>query len=481
MSRFFRSVGTRLSLALLLVVASALGIVYLAVVPSLENRLVNARVSQLETAARRLAPQAQLQTADLQDFVITASRDTGARVMAFIVSEVPHGLSVGAPVYESNLGQNSNDVTNDPLATRAAQTNRLQSGTLSQRDDRWAEAAAPFAGGTFVLLLRDSLASQHGSVHLVQRRVLLSAGVALLIALLLGYGGAWAFARRIRRLERAADRIAGGRFDEPVRDSGGDELGDLAEAFDRMRVRLAQLDDARRSFVANASHELRTPLFSLAGFLELMDDEELDESTKLEFLDQMRQQVTRLTKLASDLLDLSRLDAGRMSVEREPVDLASLGEELVEEFGPAARAGGHELEVEEHAGVVANADELRVFQIGRILVENALLHTPPGTAVRVRVLQRDGSAVLEVEDEGGGIPPEQREQLFERFFRLDGTRASGSGLGLAIAKELAELMEGRITVESEPGGSVFALVLPVGSGAEPFFRENAQGVELSRR
>jgi len=480
-SRFFRSVGTRLSLALLLVVASALGIVYLAVVPSLENRLVNARVSQLETAARRLAPQAQLQTADLQDFVITASRDTGARVMAFIVSEVPHGLSVGAPVYESNLGQNSNDVTNDPLATRAAQTNRLQSGTLSQRDDRWAEAAAPFAGGTFVLLLRDSLASQHGSVHLVQRRVLLSAGVALLIALLLGYGGAWAFARRIRRLERAADRIAGGRFDEPVRDSGGDELGDLAEAFDRMRVRLAQLDDARRSFVANASHELRTPLFSLAGFLELMDDEELDESTKLEFLDQMRQQVTRLTKLASDLLDLSRLDAGRMSVEREPVDLASLGEELVEEFGPAARAGGHELEVEEHAGVVANADELRVFQIGRILVENALLHTPPGTPVRVRVLQRDGSAVLEVEDEGDGIPPEQREQLFERFFRLDGTRASGSGLGLAIAKELAELMEGRITVESEPGGNVFALVLPLGSGAEPFFRENAQGVELSRR
>jgi signal transduction histidine kinase len=480
-SRFFRSVGTRLSLALLLVVAIALGIVYLAVVPSLENRLVNARVSQLQAATRRLVPQAQLQSADLQDFVITASRDTGARVMVFIVSPIPHGLSVGAPMYESNLGQNSNDVTNDPIATRAAEKNRSQSGTLSRRDDRWAEAAAPFAGGTYVLLLRDSLSSQHGSVNLVQRRVLLSAGVALLIALLLGYGGAWAFARRIRRLERAADRIAGGRFDEPVRDSGGDELGDLAEAFDRMRVRLAQLDDARRSFVANASHELRTPLFSLAGFLELMDDEELDESTKLEFLDQMRQQVTRLTKLASDLLDLSRLDAGRMSVEREPVDLASLGEELVEEFGPAARAGGHELEVEEHAGVVANADELRVFQIGRILVENALLHTPPGTAVRVRVRQRDGSAVLEVEDEGDGIPPEQREQLFERFFRLDGTRASGSGLGLAIAKELAELMEGRITVESEPGGSVFALLLPLGSGAEPFFRENAQGVELSRR
>ena len=477
MSRFFRSVGTRLSLALLLVVAIALGVVYLAVVPSLENRHVNGRIVQLEAAAHKLGPRAA-KALVLQDFVIKASRDTGARVMAFVVEPGP---AVGAPVAESNLGQNSEDVQNDRIATRAAKSGLLESGTVSNEDGRWAEAAVPFGNRGFVLLLRDSLASQHGSVNLVQRRVLLSAGVALLIALLLGYGGAWAFARRIRRLERAADRIAGGRFDEPVRDTGGDELGDLATAFDRMRVRLAQLDDARRAFVANASHELRTPLFSLAGFLELMDDEELEESTKLEFLDQMRQQVTRLTKLASDLLDLSRLDAGRMSVDREPVDLTSLGEELVEEFGPAARAGGHELELEEHDGAVANADELRVFQIGRILVENALLHTRPGTAVRVRALQRDGEAVLEVEDEGDGIPEAERDRLFERFVRLEGTRASGSGLGLAIAKELAELMDGRITVDSQPGRSVFALVLPRTPRSEVIPRENARGVELSRR
>jgi signal transduction histidine kinase len=470
-TRFFRSVGTRLSLALLLVVAIALGIVYLAVVPSLENRLVNARVSQLEEAAIRLRSQAVRETDVLQDFVVTASRDTGARVMAFTVTSSPEGKTVGGPVADSNFGQSSQDVNEDPIATRAARTLRAQTGTPSSGDARWAEAAVPFSGGNFVLLLRNSLDSQHGSVELVERRVLLSAGVALLIALALGYGGAWAFARRIRRLERAADRIAGGRFDEPVRDSGGDELGDLAGAFDRMRVRLAQLDDARRAFVANASHELRTPLFSLAGFLELMDDEDLDESTKQEFLDQMRQQVTRLTKLASDLLDLSRLDAGRMSVERERVDLAALGDELVEEFGPAARAGGHELVLEERESAVATADELRVFQIGRILVENALLHTPSNTAVRLRAVQRDGTAVLEVEDEGDGIPPGQREQLFERFFRLDGTRASGSGLGLAIAKELAELMDGRITVDSEPGRSVFALVLPLGQGAARISRE----------
>jgi signal transduction histidine kinase len=461
-TRFFRSVGTRLSLALLLVVAIALGVVYLAVVPSLESRLVNARISQLEATTHRLGPQARNEPI-LQDFVEQASQDTGARVVVFQTTGVPGGEVVGDPIAESNQGQSSQDLSNDPIATQAANTASLQHGIVKQGDDRWAEAAVPFSSGgvVYVLLLRASLAGQHGSVELVQRRVLLSAGVALLLALLLGYGGAWVFARRIRRLERAADRIAGGRFDEPVRDSGGDELGDLAAAFDRMRVRLAQLDDARREFVANASHELRTPLFSLAGFLELMD-EELDESTRLEFLDSMREQVIRLTRLASALLDLSRLDAGRLSVEREQVDLATLGEELVEEFGPAAGASRHVLQLEPGGEAIATADELRAFQIGRILLENALLHTPAGTAVRVRARWSGGEAVLEIEDDGPGIPVGNHEQLFERFLRLDGTRASGSGLGLAIAKELAELMGGRIAVESRPGRTLFSLALPQG-------------------
>jgi signal transduction histidine kinase len=243
-------------------------------------------------------------------------------------------------------------------------------------------------------------------------------------------------------------------------DTRGDELAALAAAFDRMRVRLAQLDDARRAFVANASHELRTPLFSLGGFLELLDDEELDEATRREFLVSMREQVDRLTKLASDLLDLTRLDAGRLTVEREPVDLGALAGDLVEEFGPLAASTRHTLTGSVDGAVFAEADELRTLQLGRILVENALLHTPPETAVSVRARRRGDTAVLEVEDGGPGVPPEQRDQLFERFFRLDGARASGSGLGLAIAKELAELMDGSVEVDSEPGRTVFSLVLP---------------------
>jgi signal transduction histidine kinase len=459
--RFLRTVGARLSLALLLVVAIALGIVYLAVVPSLKSRLVNTRLSQLDAAALRLRPGLAAQYPLSQDFAETAAHSTGARVMVFLVSFVPGGATVGSPIADSSQAQSADDVTNDPVATRAAETGRPAHGTITHDDQRYAEAAVPALRGQYVLMFQDSLQSQLGSVHLVQRRVLLSAAAALLIALLLGYGGAWMFARRIRRLERAAERIAGGRFDEPVRDTGSDELGELATAFDRMRVRLAQLDDARREFVANASHELRTPLFSLAGFLELLDDEVLDEPTRREFLDSMHEQVARLTKLASDLLDLSRLDAGRLTVEREPIDLAALAQDLVEEFGPLALRSGHELELAEDAAATVTADELRVLQIGRILIENALLHTPQGAVVRVRAGRRGDRGALEVEDTGPGIPADQREQLFERFYRLDGTRASGSGLGLAIARELAELMDGMIEIESQPGATVFRLALPL--------------------
>jgi signal transduction histidine kinase len=468
-SRFFQSVGAQLSLALLLVVAIALGIVYLTVVPSLRNRVVNTRIVQVEKIAAKLRTDVTPVEVLSPDFVANASEENGNVRVAFL-----NRLNSQALVepWRDSSPVGSGSLEGNPVATRALDSGEARHGTLRQGETTYAEAAVPVLHGRYVLLVRAPV--ELGSIRLVERRVLLAAGGALLVALLLGYVGARMFARRIRRLERAADRIASGRFDEPVADEGGGELGALAAAFERMRVRLAQLDDARRAFVANASHELRTPLFSLGGFLELLDDEELDERTRREFLASMREQVDRLTKLASALLDLTRLDAGRLTVEREPVDLAALARNLVEEFGPLAAAGQHVLSASADEAIVAEADELRALQLGRILVENALLHTPPGTAVEVRARRREHTVALEVQDSGSGIPAEQREQLFERFFRLGGTRASGSGLGLAIAKELAELMDGAIELESRPRRTVFSLVLPRGERAEEVFsRETA--------
>jgi signal transduction histidine kinase len=451
-------VGARLGLALLIVLAGALALVYLIVVPTLESRLIDSRVSQLERAAGGLARELPNDRFRWPDFLESASESANARVVVYDYVRPPAALVVVG----DSRGVSSTDVERDPLALQVAQTLKPASGTVTHRSQRYAEAATPVPGTRSVLLVESPLKEALATIDLIRNRLLLAGALALVGAFAVGYAGAWLFARRLRRLESAAERIAAGRFDEPIRDTGGDEVGQLARTFDRMRERLAALDHARREFIANASHELRTPLFALGGSLELMSDEEMDADTRAEFLATMREQVDRLQKLATELLDLSRADAGQLRVEHKPLDLAALAEAVVEEFAPVARAGERPLEPALGARSRGVGDEQRVLQIARVLVGNALVHTPAGTGVRVR----SGEGVLAVEDDGPGIPPQHLEHVFERFYRADGRLASGSGLGLAIARELARAMGGSLDVESQPGRTVFTLRLPVEAEAE---------------
>jgi signal transduction histidine kinase len=465
-----RSVGGRLALGLALLLAGALILVDLIVVPSLERNLINAKIGQLREAAppvaRRLEDSAYY---ELQDRVTTAAQNIDARVVYFTATDFRRKfLTVAA---DSNP-VTSTDVENDRFIVKAfdAYPNYV-SGTVTSRGRQYAELGYPLKNGD-VVLFRAPLQDTLRSIHQVRHRLVVAGLIALAASLLVGYAAAAWFGRRIRRLERAAHRIAGGDFSEPVVDRGRDEVGQLAAAFEDMRVSLAQFEHARREFIANASHELRTPLFSLGGFLEIMSDEELDPATQAEFMATMREQVARLTKLATDLLDLSRLDAGRLTVEREHVDLTALAEILADEFRAVALSRGHELAVENGIRTEAVGDEERALQIGRILVENALIHTPSGTSIRIRTEQRNGSALLAVEDEGPGIPAEHAAQIFERFYRLEGSIASGSGLGLAIARELATLMGGTVELRTESGRTVFELVLPTAKPEWEFSHRN---------
>ena len=452
----FRGVGSRLALALLAAVAGVLGIVYIIVVPSYQGSLEQNALGTLERtliAASQTFPRESF----LQQGWVQQMRETrNVRALVFSYTPIPGSVAVTA---DSNTTTNDSALTDDPIALAAARRGRVARGIVERDGRRIAEAALPLDGG--VIAFDSSIEEQLDTVDVVRRRVFIAGGFAVVFAGLLGYLGATMLARRIRRLEAAAERIAGGNFDEAVVDAGADELAQLARAFERMRLRLARLDRARGEFIANASHELRTPLFSLGGFLELLDDPELDTATREEFLTQMREQVERLTKLATELLDLSRIDAGRLAVYHEPVDLADVAAELAATFGPRAAATEHPLEVVADETVLASGDGERILQIGRALLENALVHTPPGTTVSVTAARDGGRAQLRVEDAGPGIPDDAQRNVFERFYRLDGRRASGSGLGLSIARELAELMGGRIELESRPGRTVFTLVIGV--------------------
>jgi two-component system, OmpR family, sensor kinase len=459
-------VGVRLSLALLVLVAAALAIVYAAVVPSLEDRLVTSKVDRLHRQVGTVAARYQ---------VDSSSISAGDLQTAFPSYRIAIFSELGGrpSVFDDSAGiRLSSDLDNDPIARRAFKLGGIQAGTVEHNHARYAEAARlVFTPDPRVVLISASLESELADIRLVERRLLEAGAIALLLAVALGFAAATLHARRIRRLERAADRIARGKFDEPVVDRGRDELGQLADAFEHMRRRLAALDDARREFVANASHELRTPIFALGAALELLEDETMDDETRDEFLQTMQEQVDRLTCLAADLLDLTRIDAGRLPIETGAVDLATTAVELGREFEAAARARGHSLSVETNGSTMARADGDRVLRIGRALVENALRHTPAGTHIRISSGGRDGRATLEVRDDGPGVAAAHAEEVFERFYRVDGTVAAGSGLGLAIARELAELMGGALTLEST-NGTTIELALPADDAMDPFSREN---------
>lgn len=462
--------SVKLGLVLLVIVAGALTIVYLAVVPRLEDRLVDNRVKELVRSAPPVA--SNFRRADPVNYDALASywqANLGARVVVLQTLASDRLVTVG----DSNP-LNGSDIGEDPVARAALDANAPRSGRVD-RDGERAELALPL-GSDKVVLLSASLRDTFSSVRLVQRTLLFAGVVGLLVAWLAGSLASLRFTHRIRRLEEAAERIAAGDFEAPVVDDVEDEVGDLARAFDTMRLRLATLDRARREFIANASHELRTPLFSLGGFLELMADDDVDPAVRKEFVEEMSAQVERLTKLATDLLDLTRLDAGQLSVEQADVDVAETAKTVCEEFSARADAAGHVLRTSLNGDARAVGDEQRVLQVARILVENALRHTPSGTTVEVGAEERGGQVALFVSDDGPGVPQADQERLFERFYRAAGGQASGSGLGLAIASELAARMEGSIDVSSEPGSTVFTLLLPRSQRSpapEAFSRENA--------
>lgn len=230
-------------------------------------------------------------------------------------------------------------------------------------------------------------------------------------------------------------------------------------------TRLRQLEQIRRDFVANVSHELRTPVSVIRANAETLRDGAIQDPERARtFLDALLRNAERLSDLVADLLDIARIEAGRYQVELAPlavVDPAVAAYELVE---PLALARGTTIDFDLEEGLVARADAKALSQVLTNLLENAIKYTPERSSVLLTGQRRGDMTRLEVRDDGPGIPPEQRERVFERFYRVDPGRAKedgGTGLGLAIVKHLVAAMGGRVGVEAnQPSGSVFWVELP---------------------
>lgn len=478
-----RSLRNRLALIFALIIIGAIGTIYLSVTPRLEASLTSQRLNEVENAARQstgavgeaMRPPKPLPK--LED----KSPDEG-KIKSFRADNVA-GIagSSGAEIIVMAQGEDGSFAYTDSsrdggvtaadveaIASQARRTGRLVSATITTPNGRQAVAAQLIRDEEstrrneqpFVAVFANSLSDVAAAVSLIRRQVLLAGGIALVIAILAGYLVARALAARVKRLERAARKVAAGDFSQPIRADSDDELGQLARTFNEMQDQLARLDRARKQFIASASHELRTPIFSLGGFLELLADEDLDEETRRAFLEQIRGQVDRMRNLAVELLDLSRLEAGALELRPEPTDVGQLAREVASEFTPLASRHASDVELDlRPEPIELDCDPERVAQVLRILLDNALRHTPPGTGVRVSAAKANGHVRLEVADRGPGITPQNMPHIFEPFF-TSAEQAQGAGLGLAIARELAERMQGRLTVRSGPGKTTFALVLP---------------------
>jgi two-component system, OmpR family, sensor kinase len=437
------------------------------VMPELEDNLEQEQMADLrrvargaETSLETLIGRGDIRAVELDSRVRSAADAAGARLTLLSVQRSEDGRTLFFPLSDSH--QQRGVPRNPVLERRAAREGRSQTGFQTFDGERLGQIAQPLEFGgdaVWVALYSRSFDDVAETVAFVRERVLAASVAALLLALVGGYLVAQALARRVRRLERGARAVAEGRFTRPLPITSADELGQLTRTFNEMQLQLRQVDVARKEFVATASHELRTPIFSLAGFVELLQHEDLDEPTRQEFLETMREQVARLQKLSVDLLDLSRLDAGSVEIQHEAVDLSELARSVVGEFTPALAEHGTKLDVRvPDGGLEARCDPERVAQIMRILLDNALRHTPRGTHVTVSANRDNGAAELMVADTGPGLSDGSDGKVFERFYTGDAAR--GAGLGLAIARELAERMDGRIKVSSKPGRTTFTLELP---------------------
>ncbi len=581
----FRSVKNWLTILILLLVALAMLVAYIYVVPPLTNRLEQQKLKdQLANVDLILGSvpgfvydmgNGEMGIGDpsaLQHTVSLVGMRNNARIVVLTRNQVPRIDSGGPGVF---------DVGDYPVVEESLATGHTAQGVAQTSSGRYAATAVPLINAPTktvfgTVLVAASLSDVAKAVAQVQRQLVFATVLALGISLLLGYMASYFIARRLKRIERSAEAIAAGDLSATVPASVEDEIGQLAVTFNIMAERLksafaqveyerdrvevllndlsegvigltaegivtianpasadllgeplpvgstiderfpadvaeawrearregdvqdvvfvhgdttleattypvagdadftsilvlrdvtaqARLERARRDLIANASHEFKTPLFSLAGFLEIIDEGDLSPEEQGEFLGLMRQQVDRLRNLAVSMLDLSKVEAGSLQLELEDVDLEDVARSVLDEFQIHAMAKGLTMTVEGGGRLTAWCDEQRLAQVLRALVDNAVKFSPPGSTVSIGTRAEEKWATIVVSDDGPGIPAADLPHVFERFHRGSEERATtaGAGLGLSIARELTEMMGGSIRAEAGRGhGAGFFVRLP---------------------
>jgi heavy metal sensor kinase len=290
------------------------------------------------------------------------------------------------------------------------------------------------------------------------------------VVLFVSFSGGWLLAgmalRPIRQISQLTNRITAQRLDErvPPREVD-DELGQLIKTINGMIARLQSAFEQMRDFSMSMAHELKTPLTIMKGEAELAlaKPPSIEETQRL--ITTYLEEVVRMSRIVEDLLTLARAEAGQITIGKEPVNLNELIQELYEDAVILSSSKQLIVELVKNEPVVVQGDRVRLRQLFRALITNAVQYTDPGGKVSITCEVEEGNVSIDVEDTGIGIPPESLDKVFQRFFRVEEARSrvrGGSGLGLSVAKWITEAHNGTISVVSTPGkGSRFTVRLPV--------------------
>ncbi len=459
------SLRARLLVAMLVLVTAGLLAADVATYRFLSSFLIDRVDQQLsvlpDAAARELVPGPQgpdeaHEWVDLFPATYVAAVDAGGDVVREEVA--PYGPD-GAPKLPVALPGSSNGGSERRVFTVDA-----RSGSETFR-----LLAVPVTGGTLVVAVPlGDVGDTLGRLLMIE--VLVSVAVLAGLAALAWWLVRIGF-RPLERIGQTAGAIAAGDLSRRVEPANPrTEVGRLGLALNAMLSRIEESFEVRRAseerlrrFAADASHELRTPLTSVRGYAELFRRGAADDPEALRnAMRRIEEESVRMGDLVDELSLLARLDQGR-ALEREPVDLVEVAAAAVD----AARVAdpGRRIELEVPEAVVVTGDVARLRQVADNLLSNARVHTPPRSAVRVHVRSEGTEALLQVDDEGPGIPPEDAERVFERFYRADPSRSresGGAGLGLSIVAAVAEAHGGTVLVVPSPaGGARFELRLPL--------------------
>ncbi len=369
------------------------------------------------------------------------------------------------------------DLAQDPLLSPALSGSVATGRTwihdvdLGDSDQPFRVAASALTrnGTRQVIVVAESLSGVNEAVRKVLVLLLIVGPIVLVAAAL----AAWLLVRNallpVDRMRRKADEIGIDQLHERLSaPNPGDQIGRLAATLNAMLDRLEAGVAARRQLVADASHELRTPLAAMRAELDVTLRDASRTPAERAALESVREDVDRMSRTVGNLLTLALADEGGLELLRRPIDLAQLAEGAVDPLRALAALGHVTLE---YAGEPCwtTGDPQRLTQALTNLIENAIKFTPAGGRVTISTWRHGDEVGVAVADTGVGIDPDVQAQIFDRFYRADGSRSrasGGSGLGLAICKEIAVAHGGRIWVESQPGhGSRFSIALPAGRPA----------------